>query len=215
MGNVTRRGKWTPEECDLLKENYPTAAPDDIYKLFPQRNPGAVDTRASLLGLKKAPNYRGFGEAIINSLTEAQKAYLAGFFDGEGCIHIARYSIDTKRRGKSPFFQLSLILGNTDKTILEHIRSIFGAGNIQCTKGKNDKTRSYYQWRIHGRKALEFLELLKPYLILKKEEAALAIEFQSGKLNTMRGPKPLTPDIIQARTELAERLKLLKGRIRS
>lgn len=215
MGNVTRSKKWTQEECDLLKENYPTLAPHELYKLFPQRSPGAIDTRASLLGLRKAPNLWGFDQAIISKLTETQKAYLAGFFDGEGCIHIGTYPPGIYSASTiSPFHQLSVTLGNTNRTILEHICTLLSAGNIQSSKGKNSKTRMYYQWRIYGTKAMEFLELLKPYFILKKEEAVLAIEFQSGKRNPPGGHKPLSPEIIQKRTELAERLKLLKGRIR-
>jgi len=215
MGNVTHSKKWTREEIDLLKTNYPTLAPSELYKLFPQRSPGAIDTRASLLGLKKAPNFWGFDQAIISKLTEAQKAYLAGFFDGEGCIHIGTYPPGVYSASTiSPFHQLSIMLGNTNKLILEHICSLLSAGNIQRVEGKNSRTRPYYQWRIHGRKALEFLELIKPYLILKKKEAALAIEFQSGKRNHLGGHKALSPEIIQKRTDLAERLKILKGRIR-
>jgi len=48
---------WDDEEDDLLKKVYPHLSPSELQKLFPDRTPDAVDMRASLLDVKKTPEY--------------------------------------------------------------------------------------------------------------------------------------------------------------
>jgi len=161
-----------------------------------------------MLRLTLLPETRGYGfsKDITKNLTEPEKAYFAGLFDGEGCIHIARIK---RNYGAFYYFQLHLIFSNTNKQVMDYLTSKFG-GNLIIRKPYKKRQRSYYMWRIYSQKAKELLEIILPYLIIKKEEALLAIKFQST-LNYE--PKKLSLETIIERDEIAEKVKQLKGRI--
>ncbi len=98
--------------------------------------------------------------------------YIAGFVDGEGCVSLPR---DPR---KGPRF----ILTNTDKELLEDIRSFFGGpGRISEKKGLNawgnPRGKRCYQWICWNRHAETVLRALVPYLHLKQSEARLALEW--------------------------------------
>ena len=90
--------------------------------------------------------------------------YLAGFFDGEGCIHIATVKSRCSLRAQ---------VGNNRVDVLNIFKDIFG-GTIHAPKGYN-----FSEWRITGTGVEGFLEAMLPYLILKKEEAELGLEYRS------------------------------------
>jgi len=94
-------------------------------------------------------------------------AYIAGFFDGEGSISIAR-------TGK--YYSLRIVISNTNIEPLTFIKNILG-GNIHAALPKNVKHKRYYNWYKCGKHAAEVLEILLPFLIVKRERAILAIEY--------------------------------------
>ena len=90
-------------------------------------------------------------------------AYIAGFFDGEGCI--------TTSSGSNT---LTVSASNTIRAPLEFIQRVF-EGHV--TIHKYSKPRNVlYDWVIYGQNAAEMLQWLLPYLIVKKEQALLGVE---------------------------------------
>lgn len=98
----------------------------------------------------------------------ANLSYLAGFFDGEGCISLAK----SGRR-----YALIVQVTQCNRWILELFRMHFGGGIHQCERNGNP----FYIWSITASKAMAFLETIEPYLILKKAEANLATTYQKRK----------------------------------
>ena len=49
--------KWTREELNNLSAVWPDAEMEDICKMFPSHNRGAISSKASYLGLKKSKAY--------------------------------------------------------------------------------------------------------------------------------------------------------------
>ena len=105
-------------------------------------------------------------------------AYMAGLFDGEGCIHIAR--IHTQKRNLT--FQLVCKVSMYSLPTLEIFKVSFG-GSIrrESSDEKHNKYGLLHSWAIWGKNSTSFLGQLMPYLRIKKAEANLAIEFQSRK----------------------------------
>lgn len=200
---------WSAPEIEILQREYGRLGVKGIMKLLPSRTKSAIATRARMLGVTLLPETRGYGlsKDLSENLTELEKAYLAGLFDGEGCIHIATHI--KRNHSATHYSQLHLIVSNTNKQVMDYLTSKLG-GNLIIRKPYKKRQRSYYMWRIYSQKAGDLLEILLPYLIIKKEEALLAIEFQST-LNYE--PKKLSPETIIERDEIAEKLKQLKGRI--
>ena len=110
-------------------------------------------------------------------------AYLAGMFDGEGCISVTYYK---KRRS----YCLSVSAANIKPAVLLDLQHIFG-GSLSYCVSKQKNRRNSWRWQISGENSGNFLTAIYPYLILKKEEARLALEFRthlrgSGQWRSLR-----------------------------
>lgn len=100
-------------------------------------------------------------------------AYAAGIIDGEGCIGLYTNS----RKAALPSYQMSVRVRTTDGWLCQWLALSFGGGTFFDEHIGNRKDQ--WVWFLTGNKALPFLELVLPYLRLKKPEAELAIHFQS------------------------------------
>ena len=123
-------------------------------------------------------------------------SYLAGFFDGEGCITIAH-----SQRGIYGTYQLCILVGQKDKAPLIDFQNRFG--------GAIGKPNSTFHWVIHDKKALLFLETMLPYLRYKKQQAEIGIKFIKGCIGTN---KKLPRIEIKRREDLYWNLKEIKKR---
>lgn len=100
--------------------------------------------------------------------TGLQIAYIAGFFDGEGCI-----SGDVKQG-------LRVVIDNTDLQVLQHIGSILQELGISCAISekktfKPQHSRSFRLWFSTYANRKRFLELVQDHLIVKKFQCRLAL----------------------------------------
>lgn len=104
--------------------------------------------------------------------TEIEKAYIAGFFDGEGCI-IVRAAI---RKNKTTY-ELMISVGQNDTSVLKYIQRFFG-GRIANPSYEFRKKNQTPDLRMESKKAADFLRTMLPYLRVKKPQAELALKFQ-------------------------------------
>jgi len=106
--------------------------------------------------------------------------YIAGFFDGEGSI-----GIYYRQKTKDRFHLRTQLTNNKNKNVqklMAYLMNKFG-GNLseQVTLSGNIK----YNWQLNSDKAVYFLKKIKPYLIFKKDQAIIAINWQEQR------PKPI------------------------
>jgi intein/homing endonuclease len=101
-------------------------------------------------------------------------AYIAGFFDGEGCIAIHKNNKDRAN------YTLRCSAKQYDKVPLELISLYFG-GSVRLGWTKPHCKESWV-WDCSTRYALKFLKAIEPYLISKRAEALLALEFQRAMI---------------------------------
>ena len=107
-------------------------------------------------------------------------AYIAGFFDGEGCVRIKKAN-----QGGNSYYIIAH-LTNTNKNILEKVKDLFGGSIRIQEKGRNKKV---YNWCITSAEAADFLRTLLPFLIEKQTQAELALYFHHGKENFTKEKK--------------------------
>ena len=102
-------------------------------------------------------------------------AYLAGIFDGEGCIQLSR---NANGRSRFPVGNVSLKIQvcNNDKRLLEVFTEAGFAGKVQKRTIKKGYKQSYY-WICNGKNAAELLHSLLPYLVSKKSQAEAVLLF--------------------------------------
>ena len=107
-------------------------------------------------------------ESFIPDLNKT--LYIAGFFDGEGCIH--QNSEETIEIG----------ITNTNKDSLDFIKDYFRFGMIQTYFPKNPKWKTRYTWRVRNiLLSYKFLQIISPYLIIKKSKAEKILSFFKSK----------------------------------
>jgi len=108
-------------------------------------------------------------------INEVDIAYAAGFFDGEGCISISKNGA------------VDIRVTNTAKNVLVRLQSIFG-GSITNRTQKANKTQ--YAYSFYGENAVEFITLIKPYLIDKLPQAETILEYYNlrNQISAVRIP---------------------------
>ena len=108
-----------------------------------------------------------------SELNETDLAWAAGFFDGEGSVQV----VARKNGNKFQYFQLTINAPQINKEPLLKLQAMFH-GQINPVKGLGTRRQSY-TWTLHAAKAKDALNLMLPYLIVKRNEAELALQFQS------------------------------------
>jgi len=124
--------------------------------------------------------------------------WLAGFFDGEGCVYL---QCDKRKRA---VYGLQIMLTQNDESILREVQLEFG-GTVYLHKGQR-----CYRWRITSAPALSFLNAIQPYVRIKKEQVDLAIEFIGTLRKENLGSIPVDGLISGRRFQIHNRLKELK-----
>ena len=84
-------------------------------------------------------------------------SYIAGFFEGEGCISISNKNV------------LIITIGQKDKTILDKIKSYINYGHIYSYLNKKTN-QTYYNLRFAGKHSLLFLKKILPYCEIKTNQ---------------------------------------------
>lgn len=107
------------------------------------------------------------------TMTETDKAYLAGLMDGEGSISLAR-SFAKRTRGR--YVYPLVRIANTDKPMIDWIIQRIPFGALQYRSRMNERCKNVYHIGWASSEAIEVLELILPYLITKKERAIIVID---------------------------------------
>ena len=101
--------------------------------------------------------------------------YFAGIFDGEGCVRLFK----EKKGGR---LQPELKVTNTSKELADWLINNFG-GRLRVFRLKEERHKPCYDWHIYRTKdIIRLLELILPYLIVKREKASLVLEVSKSKV---------------------------------
>ena len=103
------------------------------------------------------------------NLSLEEICYIAGIIDGEGYMTVGQQS--------SGHFILSLNVANTNKALIDWLSKKWEQKTsfIKNTTHRNWKDK--YSITITGEKVKELLRLVVPYLIVKAEQASVALQF--------------------------------------
>ena len=105
--------------------------------------------------------------------------YLAGFFDGEGCIGV--YPSKNKKGYKT--YNLVLTVGQIEPIVIRKLHGKYGGSLRFDERSKKIKNRQdAWYWHISGRKAERFLRDVFPYLIVKRSQAELALAYMGERI---------------------------------
>lgn len=141
-------------------------------------------------------------------LTELEKAYIAGFFDGEGCVNL---SCRNKKNG-AIVSEITIEISNNDYEVMKFIHKLVG-GTIY----KRYDLKHPHTLRLYAGNAAKFLTTILPYLVTKKRQAQLGIEFQKlihhrgKKVTNMEDRLALVASIKAERDSINKKISILGG----
>lgn len=123
-------------------------------------------------------------------------AYLAGFFDGEGYVGIS--SDHPKWKNGDVYYRLRINVAQKNPVVLLRLKSIYGGTLHQGKDG-------VWKWYADGKMGCSFLSDIFPFLVIKKQQVELALEFQS--LNVGKGKTSLQKE---RQEQIAKSVKQMK-----
>lgn len=111
-------------------------------------------------------------------MNEKEIAWVAGLFEGEGCV-----TINYHRKNGLPYVRVSL--GMTDADVIEKLHQIVGAGTIDYNKVRPNRTKRMICWRLGKRyETLNFLSAIAPEMGIRRRakiEEAITIIVEQMK----------------------------------
>lgn len=102
-------------------------------------------------------------------MDDAERGYLAGIIDGEGCLSMREY----KRKHSAPGYRVEVRVNNADKDIIDRLHAAFG-GTVEPMK--NYVNRPLYTWRVGSKKDVwNVLVAIYPLLCERRQAKARKI----------------------------------------
>ena len=147
-------------------------------------------------------------------------AYLAGIVDGEGSICIYRVNPAKYNRYQNPSFRGVLNISNTKKELFDWIEKQFSNLNKSkkhrrsIFKKNSTHERWIYEWVVQGHRVIDICTQILPYLVIKKRQAELMIEFRKTFENQKGcgAHTPLDPEIIALREDIRVEMSHLNAK---
>jgi hypothetical protein len=133
------------------------------------------------------------------AVSQINWARLAAYIDGEGCIRIHQNSPHRKTGEK--YHGVMIIVAQRGPELTDWLVENFG-GFSYLSKAYPTRTAMHY-WRSSTSQSYEILKRCRPYMIVKGEQADVAIEYRETTQSTTRK----LPTELKLRRE-ALRLKL-------
>lgn len=101
-------------------------------------------------------------------MRNTDKAWMAGFIDGEGWIGIAK---QVRKNRPSPTYRIGIKISNTIIESLMFFKERYG--------GKIAKAKGAYQWACPTKSKRKLLDDIKPFLLIKISQARLAVAYMN------------------------------------
>ncbi len=110
-------------------------------------------------------------------MTEAEAAYIAGLFDGEGTITYKKYK-EKKKNGTYDCWRISMEIAMTDRSVLVWLTEVLGCGTLNKKPRKNGH-KMQYRWRCVFRDCFHVCCILFPFAHVKLAKIQQVIEHYS------------------------------------
>lgn len=136
------------------------------------------------------------------SLDHPTRAYIAGVLDCDGSIFIARTSVR--------LYQLRVCVYNSRETLTRWFSDTLG-GSHNNTKRTGSKRSREFIWSVSNAAAADVISLALPYLVVKRKQALLGLEFAST-LGGVSGGTQLPKPIVELRAKIYQQIRELNKR---
>ena len=138
-------------------------------------------------------------------------AYLAGVLDSDGLITISKIAAAPHVKNGSPHYFAKVDVQMSERETIEHLAKLYDR-NIMVKKPSANMVKQAYRISWQAKIAAGLIEQVMPYLILKRPQAVVLMEFQAAMTAGGRIPgRRLTPEQLAMRERYFLEMRLLKG----
>ena len=117
-------------------------------------------------------------------ISESDISYIAGLFDGEGCITYKQYMRKRKHQKKAyPTWSIRMEMAN--ESVLRWVHEVLQVGTVGEKRYKTPYTvgwKKQWRWRCQFRDAYFVARLLWPYIHVKMEGIQKIIDHYGGQV---------------------------------
>ena len=133
--------------------------------------------------LTNSSEYEKIRKSTRGKIKNTQRAYLAGFIDGEGSIGLYSTNYPKQRsKGWTPSFFSRICVGNTDAEIPTLLKEIYGGWvGKEERKFNGLDVLPIYRYNASGKICDCILRDIVPYLKQKKERALIVIKYYQNR----------------------------------
>lgn len=131
-------------------------------------------------------------------------AWLAGLIDGEGSVMLGRrtFSGNTRQVPRNPHYRAVVSIANCDYRLMEALVLHTGVVRVyehrvsNTAKSHNPRKNRQWTWRLASEDIRLWMPRVRPFLVLKGEQADLLLEALVIKqqLTATKGQRWLSPD---------------------
>lgn len=139
-------------------------------------------------------------------------AYCAGLIDGEGTICVTKTKPQQAR--VNPLHAPMIRVGMVERSAMEFLQETFNCGWIYDEGVRKDRPTNQfiYRWRITNRDdVVRVIDMLMPYILIKKEQALLVKEMCLGWVLSPSKKLGTPPEELQRREDYYIRCKKLNA----
>ena len=120
----------------------------------------------------------------VSMPTTNELAYIAGLFDGEGCIQ-CKQIWEAKQRKNKPrrykVWRITMEISMTDKDLIEWVHKTLDVGTVLINvKNKSPSSKPHWKtqwrWRCSHRQAYKVCKMLWPYIQVKLPQVEKIID---------------------------------------
>lgn len=136
-------------------------------------------------------------------MRKTEAAYIAGFFDGEGCICCVK--------SRNNNLRLRVTIVQRTSPVLRKIAKLMNCGKVHKKKTDSSYGNSLFVWYINDQVSLlKFIQVVLPYSIVKKKQLELGLKFLSTVSECGGTGHILKPSTLKKRRKIAKQIKELK-----
>ena len=118
-------------------------------------------------------------------MRDTDLAYIAGLFDGEGCVSYKQYDRKRSNNKKAyPTWSIRMEIAMTDKSILVWVHEVLGVGTVNPKRYKTKYTvgwKKQWRWRCQHRDAYLVSCALFPYAHVKLDKIQKIIDHYTAR----------------------------------
>ena len=118
-------------------------------------------------------------------MTETERAYIAGLFDGEGSVDYAQ-RWEKRTKGKYKVWRIHCEISMTHQYIIEWVHETLGIGTVRPKKVK-EGLKPQWRWRCGFRDAYSFAKIVWPHVQVKLHKIEQIIDHYTPEDQSHKG----------------------------